>query len=280
MILASLATALGLSACVGEDDDFAVGRDTATVWLISPTPFSDDDGQVQLDLVADAVDWPYRTPFEHTYMAGTRGPQGWNRRGYESPNGGGGITISALDNTWHYGSDRFTEDRRCRECTLIPFDEEEALRRSKEVFRDLDMDLDDYSFETYSLPGGGAPAVSIVTVASLLVDGNKTDITATVSHRNEDGHLGGGGGHFVTVSQLGAVPIFTPAEALTLAGREATPEAVAQTELTLETQYDRSTNQRILIPVYSVPVTEDLAVDVTIAATRRQDIPYPEPADD
>jgi hypothetical protein len=275
MMLAGLAAALIASACTNDDDDFADGRNTATVWLISPTPFSEDDGQVQLDLIADVFDWPYTTPFEHTFLTGPIEGTGWNRRGYNSPNGKGGITISNLDHIWLYASDSFADDQYCRStCTALPFGEEEALERAKQVLIKLGLDLDDFVFRTVAADEG--PLVDVLTIANLVVDGKTTDLKWTVSHRNEDGKVVEGSGHFVTVSELGDVPILTPEEALTLAGREATPEAVANAELTLETQFDRDTNQRILIPVYSVPVTDSLNVDVTIAATRRQDIPYPD----
>ena len=275
-MLTGLAAALIASACTNDDKDFADGRDTATVWLISPTPFSEDDGQVQLNLIAEVFDWPYTTPFEHTFLTGPIEGTGWNRRGYNSPNGKGGITIDALDNVWSYASDQAADDPFCRECAPLPFGEDEAIERSKAVLAELGLDLDSYSLQTISLPGNDEPVVSISTVAHLIVDGSRTDLSWTVNYRNELGTLGRAGGHFVTVGELGDVPILTPEEALTLAGREATPEAIANAELTLETQFDRDTNQRILIPVYSVPVADSLNVDVTIAATRRQDIPNPD----
>jgi hypothetical protein len=274
MMLAGLAAALIASACTNDDDDFADGRNTATVWLISPTPFSEDDGQVQLDLIANTFNWPYTTPFEHTFLTGPIEGTGWNRRGYNSPNGKGGITIDALDHIWSYATDEFMADQRCDECSPMPFGEDEALERSKAVLTNLGLDLQDFIFRTVAPDEG--PILNVLTIGNLLVDGKKTDLTWTVTHRNADGQLAAASGHFVTVSELGDVPILTPEEALALAGREATPEAIADAELTLETQYDRDTNQFILIPVYSVPVTDSLNVDVTIAATRRQDIPYPD----
>ena len=118
--------------------------------------------------------------------------------------------------------------------------------------------------------------MSFWVTANLVVDGKTTDLQWIFDYRNQDGNLARASGHFVTVNQLGDVPILTPTEALTLAGREPTTDTLNNTTLTLETQYDRETNQYILIPVYSVPVTDNLNTNITIQATRTQDIPWPD----
>lgn len=275
-MLVSIATALTAASCTNDDDDFAEGRETATVWLVSPIPFSEDDGQAELDLIADIFDWPYRTPFEHTFLTGPIEGTGWNRRGYTSPNGDGGVTISQLEHDWGYTTDEVAADLYCDTCTdVVPFGEDEALERARGILEQLRLDPDDYSIRTSALADDGGEVVDILVIANLVVGGTVTDLKWTVSYRGSRDPVAAGG-HFKAVSELGEVPILTPAEALAVAGREPTPEAIAETELTLETQHDRDTNQFILIPVYSVPVTDSLDIDVTIAAARRQDIPYPD----
>ena len=277
MTLATVAAALLASACTNNDDDFADGRDTETVWLISPTPFSEDDGQVQLDLIADTFDWPHRTPFEDTFLTGPIEGTGWNTRGYQSPNGDGSLSVSNLNNQWGYASDAYTADEYCRAtCTPLPFGEEEAIERSRGIFTALGLDPDKFSYRTAVSTNDEDQAVSILTIASYVVAGKTTSLEWVVGYRNAEGQVDRASGHFVTVSELGDVPILTPTEALTLAGREPTTDTLNNTTLTLETQYDRETNQYILIPVYSVPVSDNLNTNITITATRTQDIPWPD----
>ena len=102
----------------------------------------------------------------------------------------------------------------------------------------------------------------------------------TTSYRNRDGLRSDASGFFVTVEELAQIPLYTPTEALTLAGRQPTPEALAATTLTLETHFDRLTGISRLIPVYATPVSGNLDVDITIAATRPQDLPPIEQPDD
>ncbi|MGH1492446.1 MAG: hypothetical protein ACRBK7_24165, partial [Acidimicrobiales bacterium] len=214
------------------------------------------------------------TPFEHTFVTGPIDGTEWNDRGYVSPNEDpGGISISALDNVWSYHADGLSGDSNCFECTPLSFGEDEALARAKAVFEELGLDLDDLSIRASPLQDENDVLTSVLIIANLLVGGVRTDVTWSVEYRNSDGLLAQASGEYVTVSELGEVPVLSAAEALEIAGRPVTDEAVAEAELTLETRFNRDTGERTLVPVYSVPVSDNLAVDVTIAATRPQDIP-------
>ncbi|MGH1492447.1 MAG: hypothetical protein ACRBK7_24170 [Acidimicrobiales bacterium] len=240
---------------------------------MSPTPFS-EEGQEELALLVDVFDWQYTTPFEHTFLTGPIDGTEWNTRGYESPNeDGGGLAINGLDNTWGFTAAGYHSDPHCFECTPMPFGEDGALARARVVLEQLGLDLDDLSIRASVLRNDGDEPTSVLVIASLLVEGVRTDVKWVVGYRNSDGLLAQASGEYVTVSELGEVPVLTPAEALEIAGRPVTDEAVADAELTLETRFNLDTGERTLVPVYSVPVSDNLAVDVTIAATRPQDIP-------
>ncbi|MEM7321457.1 MAG: hypothetical protein AAF531_00100 [Actinomycetota bacterium] len=280
MILASVAAALTAAACTNGDDDFADGREVATIWLVTPTPFSEDNGQAQLDRIAEVFDWPHTRSLDDTFLTGPVDGTGWNRRGYTSPNGDGGVIIDNLDKTWSYATDDYHTDQFCHDCTPLPFDRDEALRRATVVLEAVGLDPSDYSFRTVAVSGDGGPDVSLTVLASLVVGGVSTDITWSVNYRNSDGALALAGGHFVSAVELGDVPLLKPQEALEGVGREATADVVGRTELILESRYDRESNQRLLVPAYAVPVTDDLDVTVTIAATRAQDLPSPDQVND
>ena len=98
-----LSVAVALAACSGGDDDFAVGRDTATVWQITNTPLS-KDAEEEFELLFDIFDFPYRDPGLHGTGTAQIRSTDWIRLGFAAPQPEQRqrSAINFLDGAWSY----------------------------------------------------------------------------------------------------------------------------------------------------------------------------------
>jgi len=190
---------------------------------------------------------------------------------------------------WAFTSARGLDDQLCRECGVVPFGKEEAVRRTKEHWRAMGYDPDNdfvitavYAFGEDGNDSDSPAPVDIAVYALYKFEGIATGLSWYFQYSDTDGHLTAINGYWGSeISVAGEAPLLTPAEALQLKGTAVSavnPSVIEGAKLSATIYHQRPEGIWWLIPSYDFPIDDpddpdSLGISFSAFAVRGQDLP-------